>query len=567
MVRRFSNDDSEGIRLRANRRSWGAFSVAGLMFLIGTLAIVGTAIYFLCRIDVPARHIAVLTTKTGKDLENGMEVAPDTSYKGLQVEVLSEGRYFYNPYFYDWDVYPMVEIPQGKMGVRVRLYGQNLAYGDFVALNTPEGATAPDAYQKGIVPEVLRPGRYPINALVKGEDGQPINGRGAKSDYVEIVELHTPVTIPAGYKGVVTNLAGPIPADSNQFLVPDGSRGVQAKTLDEGTYFLNPYMYRVQAIDTRSQRFNLAENYDMGFPSKDGFWVSLDGIIEFRVMPDRAAEVYVMYDESTDENELESSIDQEIIRKVIMPNARSFCRLQGSSRSGREFIGGDTRADFQAQFEEAIRKTCEEQGIEIVQALITKINPPQAIAKPVRDREVASQEAKQFVQEKLQQDEEAKLAKEKALVEQRQQLVSADKEVVKTVTIAKQRQEVALAEANRDKEVAVEMLAAAKDQAAAILAEKRAEANVIRFANEAEAAGWKTAVLALGGDGQAYARYVLYQKLAPGFQSIMTNTADSPLMEVFRNFANNPPELSPPLPEQTTTARPASDDGESSDRD
>ena len=50
-------------------------------------------------------------------------------------------------------------------------------------------------------------------------------------------------------------------------------------------------------------------------------------------------------------------------------------------------------------------------------------------------------------------------------------------------------------------------------------------------------AGWKKAVEALGNDGEAYARYVLYQKLAPGYRAIMTNTADSPLMEVFQNLA------------------------------
>jgi len=41
-------------------------------------------------------------------------------------------------------------------------------------------------------------------------------------------------------------------------------------------------------------------------------------------------------------------------------------------------------------------------------------------------------------------------------------------------------------------------------------------------------------VEAFHGDGNAVARYVLYQKLAPGFRKIMTNTADSPRMEIFR---------------------------------
>jgi regulator of protease activity HflC (stomatin/prohibitin superfamily) len=276
----------------------------------------------------------------------------------------------------------------------------------------------------------------------------------------------------------------------------------------------------------------------MGFPSKDGFWVSLDGIIEFKVKPQEAALVYVLYDEAKSNEGTQKSIDQEIIRKVIMPNARSICRLKGSDSSGRDFIGGDTRSAFQEEFQAKLRETCSAQGIEIVQALITKINPPQAIAAPVREREVASQKLKQYNQQKLQQDEEAKLAKEKELVEQLQTLVEADREVVKLTTEAKKRQEVALAEANRDKDVATEQLAAAKDKADAIMAEKQAEAAVVKFANEADAAGWKAAVNALDGDGQAFARYVLYQKLAPGFRSIMTNTSDSPLMEVFKTFAN-----------------------------
>lgn len=526
-------------RLR-NGRLPAIFAMSASMV---TFALVGFIVfaylaYNFCRIDVPAKHIAVLTHKTGIDLANNEEVAPTPEHKGLQIAVLNEGRYFRNPYNWDWAIYPMVEIPEGKIGVRVRLYGQNLGYGDFVTPKSSDEPVAdPDQNFKGIVPEVLRSGRYAINALVKNEKGEDVNRRSGKNDYVEIVEIHDPVTIPAGYEGVVTNLAGPMPKNPNQFLVETGFRGVQEKTLKEGTHYLNPYMFRVQPINTRSQRFDLAKGGDMGFPSKDGFWVSLDGSIEFRVKPEEAALVYVMYDETKGNVGEPTTIDEEIIRKVIMPNARAFCRLRGSDSSGREFIDGETRSKFQSDFQEAIRRTCEEQGIEILHVTLAEIKPPQAIAKPVQDREVYFQKLAQYRQQKLQQDEEAKLATEMALVEQGQQLVEADREVVKLVTEAKRRQDVALAEANRDKSVAEEELAATKDLAAAVLADKGAEAEVIKFENEAEAAGWKAAVAALDGDGRAYARYVLYQKLAPGFKTIMTNTADSPLMKIFDTFS------------------------------
>jgi hypothetical protein len=519
--------------------------------VLASLIAAGYIGYTEFRIDVPAKHLAVLTTKTGEDLENDEEVAPDVDHKGLQLEVLPEGRYFYNPLGWSWQVYPMIEIPRDKMGVRVRLYGEDLPYGDFMA--------AGEQY-KGIIEEVLKPGRYAINGIViDKETKEEIGGsRSRKSDYVEIVELWEPKIIPAGYKGIVTNLAGPLPEDPNQLLVAEGCRGPQQKTLEPGTYYLNPYMYRINSIDTRSQRFNLSEGMDMTFPSKDGFAISLDGIIEFRVIPETAAQTYVTYNDVNNDEEGASSISEEIIAKVIMPNARAFCRLRGSNSSAREFIGGVTRTAFQNEFQQAITDTCKEQGIEIVQALITKIKPPQAIAEPLRQREVSAQELKQFTQEILQQQEEAKLATEKARIEQKKELVGAERLVIEAVTLALQEQGVALEAANRDVAVATEKLDAAKDEAEAILARATAKAAVIGFENDADAAGWKRAVEALGDDGEAYARYVLYQKLAPGYRSIMTNTADSPLMDIFGilNAKDDPAEAGPP-PETGPVSQPA----------
>jgi regulator of protease activity HflC (stomatin/prohibitin superfamily) len=476
------------------------------------------------RIDVPQGHVAVLLKRTGEDLNNDQVVAPDENHKGLQLSVLTEGRYFYNPLWWDWKVYPMVEIPSSKLGVRVRLYGKNLPYGHFLATSEDE---------KGVVPEVLRPGRYPLNAMIKNETERK------KDDYVEIVELYDPITITAGYRGIVTNLAGPLPENPNTVIVEKGFRGVQHETLDAGTYYLNPYLYKVHMIDCRSQRFNLGENYEMGFPSKDGFWVTLDGIVEFRIRPEKAAEVFVVYNEEKNDNKTDAGIDAEVIRKVIMPNARSFCRLRGSNSTGREFIGGVTRTAFQKDFHDAMKEACEESGLEIVQALITKINPPQAIAKPVRDREVAHQRLGQFKEQKLQQEAEAKLATEKAMIDQRQLLIGAEQQVVQDVTEALQKQQVAITKASENKGVAERDMAAAKDQAAAILSRKKAEAGIVEFQNQAEASGWKRAVEALGGDGEAFARYVLYQKLAPSYKGIMINTSDSPLMNVFKNLEDN----------------------------
>jgi len=490
----------------------GPSLAAVLLLAIVGLSVIWT-VYTSFRIDVGSGEMAVLIRKTGLDITNGDEIAPTPDHKGIQREVLAEGRHFYNPYTWSWQVDKQIEIAPGDMGIKISLTGDDLGYGDFLAKVNEKG----EATTKGIMPGVLNPGRYPINP------------------YLYAVEIQKPVTIPAGFKGIVTNLAAPLAEDPNKLLVKPGERGVQEATLEAGTHYLNPYVTRVDQVDCRSQRFNLGEEGDMGFPTKDGFWVSLDGVIEFRVVPEKAAEVYVLFNRSDNGPE----IDKEIVETIVMPNARSFCRLQGSNSSGRDFIQGTTRTAFQESFEKSMKEACQPLGIEVIQALVTKIRPPQQIADPVRQREIAKQQELQYQQQALQQESEQKLAVEKALVEQKQALVKADQDIVKITTQAQQDQEVAITKGNEKAAVAQLKLDATIDEAAAIEAKGKAAADVVRFNNEAEAAGWKKAVEAFQGDGQAYAQYVMYQKLSASYRRIMVNTADSPIMKIFESFAES----------------------------
>jgi regulator of protease activity HflC (stomatin/prohibitin superfamily) len=511
---------------------------------IAALAVFGGGLLWMCYaqfvIDVPAYHVGILVRKTGNDLANTDVVAPDDSYKGVQKEVLDVGRYFfrYDPYNWAWEIKKQVEIPDKKLGVRIRLFGDDLPYGEFLAHE--------DA-QKGIVPGVLLPGRYPINP------------------YLYTVEQHDPQIVPAGSKGVVINRAGKIPSRSDDYwqdsdkthqklLVKKGFRGVEHETLDPGTYNFNPYEKVVKLVDCRNQRFNLAESRDLGFPSKDGFWVSLDSIVEFRVKPEMAAKVFVLYNEESNGD----LIDEELVRKVILPAARSFCRLQGSNNSGRDFIEGTSRTHFQEEYQRSMRDRCDKLGIEIIQALITKINPPEQIAKPVREREIAKQQEEQYQQQILQQKSEEKLAIETALVTQKQALVQAGQEVIRVTTQAQREQEVALTKAREKLGVAKFRLAATRDEAAAIASKGRGAAEVVDFKNQAEAAGWKRSVEAFDGSGGEFAQYVLYQKIASAYRNIMINTADSPIMKIFESF-NRPvgrptTPASPATPSSATTA-------------
>lgn len=515
--------------------------VAVGVLAITAIVLIPIFIYFSCRIEVPSKHIAILVKKTGKNLTNDQEIAPDATYKGLQSEVLAEGRHYRNPWSWRWEVVPQVEIPENKLGVRIRLYGDELPYGHLIAV---------DENQKGIIAKPLRAGRYAINARVEGYPARDSH------NYAEFIELHDPIVIPAGFKGVVTDLSGPMPENPNVLLVESGFRGVKAETLNAGTQYVNPYVERVNLVDCRSKRFDLGTGGEMGFPSKDGFWVTLDGTIEFRVIPEKAAHVFVTYNDDDDDDDREggpASVEKEIINKVILPNARSFCRLRGSDHSGKEFISGDTRIKFQEDFQNELARTCESQGIKIIQALITRIHPPQKIAKPVRERQIAAQQQEQFRKQIIQQESEKDLAIENELIKQKQALVEADRSVVRVVTQAKREQEVALIQAQQKLKVAELELQAAEDLAAAIKARGLAAAEVVKFKNVAEAAGWKRAVAAFSNDGDAFARWVMLKKIAPAYRQMMVNTADSPIMDIFRQYdsdtktkSQNGDDISPP---------------------
>ena len=508
------------------------------LVLVGIGLVVG--LYNACKIEVGTGQQAVLIRLEGLELDPDMELAPPPKdghyYKGVQSGgprngVLTEGRYFYNPYFWSWEILPQFVVPGDKIGIRIALSGDDL----------PAGQVLAEPGQKGILREVLKPGRYPYNP------------------YAESIELHDPVTIPAGYRGVVTRLAGKMPADPNVFLVAEGERGVQSKTLEPGTYYLNPYETRVSLVDGRSRRFNLGHEGEMNFLSSDGFPITVDGVVEFRILPDKVAEMFVKYNEDPNGD----AIDEEIIAKIITPESRSLCRIGGSKLSGGQFISGEDREKFQSDLVKSLEKNCKKQGIEILAVAITSIRPPAEITEPVQQREVAKQKLAQYRREKLQQLTEAKLKVEVVLAEQKKRVVEAEQDVVEKTTKAEQEQKVAVTLAEQKLKVAQTRLEAAKDKASAIVAKAGAEAEVIKFDNAAEAAGLAAQVSAFDGDGSALARNMLLSKIAPSFRTILSSS-DGPLMELFREFSRRPdsPRSSPsagPSPGPRTAAAPHAD--------
>ncbi|HEY8241638.1 MAG TPA: hypothetical protein VIH35_09335, partial [Kiritimatiellia bacterium] len=163
-------------------RKPGAFLAGSFaaLFILGLLLFLPIFIWFFCRIEPRGDEIAILIRKTGTDLPSGEILATEPGQKGIQLEVLPEGRYFMNPYVWDWRISQVTDIPAGKLGVQTRVFGKDLQPGEIIARTG----------SKGIVEEVLRPGKHRVNP------------------YAYHVELFDAITVRPGSVGVVTSLIG-----------------------------------------------------------------------------------------------------------------------------------------------------------------------------------------------------------------------------------------------------------------------------------------------------------------------------------------------------------------------
>lgn len=519
--------------LPGGHRSIQAIIAAVLIFGL----LYGGYFWLVRRIVVGPGEVLVLLKKNGSKSLPGDQVivprAPDqkadpAGYKkweesygdcnGILEEVYLPGVYFgFSPWDYERYVLrqasdptspqqgeSQADVPGNKVGIVIKRFGQPLDPGQVLA--------DPKRDQRGPLPLVLKPGRYPEYA----------------NPWAYEVKLVEPINVDPGHRGVVTVMAGTSPKDPNQYMVSDGEQGTQRQTEPEGFRYINPYEKRVIPVSIQSQRFEMAGNDSIRFPSSDSFDIKMEGFVEWSIIPDKLPLIYVQYGEG-------GALIPFVEEKVILPYARSFSRLVGSQYLARDFISGDTRLKFQAEFEAKLREACEKQGIEILQALVRDIVPPDEIKNPINEREIAKQQIKSLEQQIQVAKSQSDLVTQTETASQNQKIGDANKQVVTITKRAQQERDVAITKAKQDLEVAKLNLQAAQKLADAQVAQGTADANVILLNKQAEADPLRQQIQAFGG-GENYAQYFFYQKVAPSVKSILTNT-DGPFADLFRQLA------------------------------
>ncbi|OVE81683.1 hypothetical protein BVY04_02785 [bacterium M21] len=524
------------------------------LIIISAIIIVPIFIWFGCRIEVGPGEFKPLLKKTGKDLDNGMVLAPSLDFKGPQFEILKEGRHFRNPFTWSWPIeaFRATVIEDGKVGILIRRHGKPLPEGRVIALADDE---------KGILREPIMAGRHYIN-------------RWAYS--VEVVDM---VKVEPGHMGVVTLQVGNDPEDRFAFTVNEDERGVQPALLQPGTHPLhsNKYVYRVDTLDVRSHKLEMSDRNSIKFPSKFGFDIRVEGTIEWAPRLEKLPELFVKF---VDEADLERSGGIENIQqKIILPFARSFFRTVGGSYRAVDYITGSTRVVVQNEVGKRLREACAKEGILIKSVVIKATKPPEKISQQYERREIARRMKDRYEKEiemevgnvvmvgqtpmigtdgepmkddngkpvmiggKIKTGPDGKpisvggrLKREihRRKKDREQRLGTVREEIAKEIRDAEQYKAVKETQARRELEVAKIKLEAAKDRAAATLAQGQAEAEVTVMSHKAEAEGVKAKVAAFG-QGNKYAEYTLVRKLAPGINEILSNT-DGLFAQLFERF-------------------------------
>jgi hypothetical protein len=195
--------------------------------------------WFFWRIEPGPGEIAVLIRKTGTDLPSGQLLALEKGQKGIQLEVLAEGRWFKNPYAWDWEIRQITDIPAAKLACYAALRPGPFPGGQILAAGRLQRASSQGA----------GPRQAP---------GPPLLAYGGSPS--------SPRSRSAGLRGGVRRLVGKGRAQRR----PAGGRvrkrfsssrmglkGVLPGILVRGHLLSHPYMV-VSRSDLQSQRFELS---------------------------------------------------------------------------------------------------------------------------------------------------------------------------------------------------------------------------------------------------------------------------------------------------------------------
>ncbi len=455
---------------------------------------------------IPAGKVGVVTSKTGKELAPGEILAPDDDSKGVWRRVLGPGTYRLNPEGYDIRVLDAINIPIGYAGVVTSLTGKPAAEGQFAGPG-----------EKGVFEKILQPGLYYVNPRAYQVDVVEIgmNQVSIVGKSGTVVLTKAAATSANGLAELQQNTLASQSAKRESYVGANADLGIisqkdasmlnytQQQTLNERNNQAPGAARRWsraenakvavggKAMAVASDAKALAEtlpasgpaaavafgmNQFVQFPSLDGFAIMLDMTVEFELLPENIARIYMLYGDLP-----------AVVSKIILPQILSVSRMKGSGYKAREFIDGEGRQKFQKEMTDELVKILGEKSILVRNAIVRHVEVPEDILKPIQETSVAKE---RDLTNKAQQDtakKQALLNTELAMVDQLKRETEQETEKITATIAANMKKDVATIDAEAQLKAAEINLEAAKVRADITRVRGEAEAKA-RFLVENERA-------------------------------------------------------------------------------
>jgi regulator of protease activity HflC (stomatin/prohibitin superfamily) len=429
---------------------------------------------------------------------------------GVLEQLRGPGRHFYCPLWWERKVVPDQVVQPGQIAIVTSKLGDVLPAGQFLVEGDISGPTR--AQHKGILRKVYGPGRYRVNpyAFEFNIINTNVESDGQQRKHSGWVE------IPAGYVGVVTNLADNPAAGKVS--------GIQDEVLPPGLYPVNPREQQIDIVEIGYRESSITVEQEMsggqvvhdesgepvaqpdsgiGFPSNDGFDIQLDFTAIWGVMPNEAPRVVGTF----------GNIEQ-AEQKVILPQSESICRNNGSKMSAVELLVGESRQQFQVNTSEAFQQVLKDKNLTLMYGLVRHIYIPQEVRIPIQKGYIADELKLTRQQERITTMTEADLreAEKKVELEAERVRVETDKLVANAIAEGEKEAKEIDAETNRLVAEIERQIAALEAQRKVVLGEAESTAN--RLANEATSQKFQLAVAAFG-TAEAYNKWQFAEGLPP----------------------------------------------------
>lgn len=449
---------------------------------------------------------------------------------GILKEMRGPGRHFF--WFGWWETKLIKDtlVNPGEVAVVTSKMGSDLSGGNFIV-----DGTLDNTKEKGILRQVLGPGTYRINDYAYTVD---VIQELTENSGLQVKHSGW-VSIPAGYVGVVTNLA--------ENKLANVQPGIQNKVLQPGLYPINPREQHVDIVgigfvemSVKSNLINDAKGLPkldesgeptiiddesgIAFPSNDGFKIHMDFTAIWGIMPNQAGDVIRKF------GNLEA-----VETKVVIPQIESICRNKGSTLGAVDLLVGDSRRKFQDEVSDSFHKILEDKGLTLLHGFVRNIHIPQEVRKPIQEKFVADEL-------KLTRDQEQLTARTEATLREAEKTVDLETERVNAET-AKMVAE-AQAEGNKTAEetkaetlklVAAIAAKTAELDAQANITLGKAKAGAKQLEAEAKSELFKLAVDAFGS-GKAYNEWIFATGLPDDVQLDLFYAGEGTLWTDLKGF-------------------------------